>query len=76
MTEFAVTDRSAIPGWEGILDPGEKIVWQGRPEQGFDIAAKDIPSAVFALFFSGFAVFWIVRYYHVALFGVPVVPGQ
>ena len=24
----------------------------------------------------GFAVFWIVRYYHVALFGVPVVPGQ
>lgn len=25
---------------------------------------------------TGFAVFWIVRYYHVALFGVPVVPGQ
>jgi uncharacterized membrane protein len=24
----------------------------------------------------GFAAFWIVRYYHVALFGVPVVPGQ
>lgn len=24
----------------------------------------------------GFAAFWVVRYYHVALFGVPVVPGQ
>jgi uncharacterized membrane protein len=24
----------------------------------------------------GFAVFWVVRYYHAALFGVPVVPGQ
>ena len=59
--DTATDGHAAVPGWEGILDPGERIVWQGRPDQGFNIAASDIGSAVFALFFTGFAVFWMSR---------------
>ena len=62
MTGFTATNaQAAFPGWEGILDPGERIVWQGRPDQQFNIAAREIPSAIFALFFAGFAVFWMTK---------------
>ncbi|SEC36965.1 hypothetical protein [Rhodobacter sp. 24-YEA-8] len=54
------------PGWEDILDPGEEILWQGRPEARFDWAdlihfrlLMGAPCVVFALFWmslaSGFA---------------------
>jgi len=62
MTSEGENIQAAIetpPAWQGILDPGEKIVWQGQPDQGFDVAAKEIPKAMFALFFSGFAIFWM-----------------
>lgn len=46
-------------GWKDILDPGERILWQGRPRPG--VIWTDMLSAqsVFGLFFAGFAVFWI-----------------
>ncbi len=47
------------PGWEGILHPGERILWQGRPDQGFTINGGEVFGALFALVFSGFAVFWM-----------------
>jgi hypothetical protein len=29
---MAAADTDGVPtGWEGILDPGERIIWQGRP---------------------------------------------
>ncbi|KIQ70352.1 hypothetical protein [Wenxinia marina] len=45
-------------GWEDILAPGERILWQGRPAGG--IVWSDLVSVqtVFGLFFTGFAVFW------------------
>lgn len=46
-------------GWEGILDPGETIVWQGRPDGAFRIKPSNIFGAVFGLFFAGFALFWM-----------------
>lgn len=61
MTDIADTDQVEVPGWQGILDPGERIVWQGRPDPGFDVPAREIPQGVFALFFSGFAVFWMSK---------------
>lgn len=51
---------STAPGWEGILEPGETILWQGRPEQGFYVGAGQVFTAVFGLFFAGFALFWMV----------------
>lgn len=50
---------SVPAGWEGILDEGEKILWQGRPGQDFHIPAGSIFIALFGLVFTGFAVFWM-----------------
>jgi hypothetical protein len=52
--------KAAPQGWEGILDKGEKILWQGRPAQGLHISFTKIPVAVFGLFFAGFALFWMI----------------
>lgn len=46
-------------GWEGILSPGEQILWQGRPGTGADWGLLLHSSTLFGLFFAGFAVFWI-----------------
>lgn len=46
-------------GWEGILQPGERILWQGRPAAGFrgaDLLDKRTP---FGLAVAGFALFWM-----------------
>jgi len=55
-------DRAhAVPaGWEGILDDGEHILWQGRPDPGFHMDLSKLPVALFGLAFAGFALFWMV----------------
>lgn len=50
----------STPGWDGILDPGEEIVWQGRPDARVAIRAGNIAGFVFGLAFAGFALFWMV----------------
>lgn len=51
---------AAVPaGWEGILEAGEQILWQGRPGQAFHIGFEDLFKGVFGLFFAGFAAFWM-----------------
>lgn len=51
---------SAAAGWDGILDDGETILWQGRPEGGFHLTAGRIFEALFGLAFAGFALVWMV----------------
>jgi len=46
-------------GWEGILDPDERILWQGRPGQGFHIDPGQGAMALFGMAFAGFALFWM-----------------
>ncbi|MBV7407624.1 aspartate carbamoyltransferase catalytic subunit [Maritimibacter sp. DP1N21-5] len=53
-----MTDTPA--GWEGILDDGETILWQGRPLQDFHIALSNVVTIAFGIFFAGFALFWMV----------------
>ena len=53
-------DHARVPGWEGILDPGERILWQGRPDQRFHVDGGDLFGAGFGLIFAGFAVFWML----------------
>lgn len=48
------------PGWEGILDKGEKILWQGRPDGRVRVRIGDLFQTVFGVFFLGFAIFWTV----------------
>ncbi len=51
---------SAPDGWAGILDPGEAILWQGRPDSGLTLHPGQIGIALFGLMFSAFAAFWMV----------------
>lgn len=46
-------------GWEGILEDGEEIIWQGLPDPGFFLKGENILSGIFGLFFAGFAAFWM-----------------
>lgn len=51
---------SAVPsGWEGLLDEGESILWQGRPAAGLSFHNTDVMSVVMGLFFMGFSLFWM-----------------
>ncbi|MBK6466661.1 MAG: hypothetical protein WAT25_20210 [Paracoccaceae bacterium] len=47
-------------GWEGILQPGEQILWQDRPQPGIEWADIDYSRILFGLVFGGFALFWMV----------------
>ncbi len=51
---------SGATGWQDILDPGEQIIWQGRPDGAVVLRAKNIMLLVFGLIFAGFALFWMV----------------
>ena len=48
-------------GWEGILQPGEQILWQGQPRAGDRMGTLSIMRASSLVwFFGGFAAFWIL----------------
>ncbi|MEM6304622.1 MAG: aspartate carbamoyltransferase catalytic subunit [Pseudomonadota bacterium] len=46
--------------WEGLLDAGEQILWQGQPERGVQLEWRSPFEPLFYLFFTGFSVFWMV----------------
>lgn len=50
---------STPQGWQSILDEGESILWQGRPNGRITFKASYIVSFIFGLFFAGFALFWM-----------------
>ncbi len=47
-------------GWDGILDKGEVILWQGRPDTAVRFQAMPTFTALFGLAFAGFALFWMI----------------
>ena len=47
------------PGWEDILDPGETVLWQGRPEAGPAFRPQHPMQVVMGVFFVAFSTFWI-----------------
>jgi hypothetical protein len=46
--------------WQGILDPGEQILWQGRPDGRVVLGLDTLLTGVFGLAFAGFALVWMV----------------
>lgn len=46
-------------GWEGILDDGEEILWQGRPDGAVRWKVGNFVTLIFGIFFAGFALFWM-----------------
>ena len=53
-------DLPTPTGWEGILDPGEAILWQGRPDGKVTWRIGHVMTFVFGLVFAGFALFWMI----------------
>ncbi len=49
----------ASDGWEGILFPGERVIWQGQPDPRPDFSGMRLAEAVFGVAAAGFAVFWM-----------------
>ena len=45
--------------WDGILEPGERILWQGRPDASVVWADLLAAQTLFGLFVTVFALFWI-----------------
>lgn len=54
------SDPSPPTGWEGILEDGEQILWQGRPMPGADWRTLLHVGTATGLFVVGFGVFWTV----------------
>jgi hypothetical protein len=46
--------------WQGILDPGEQVLWQGRPAPKLRLEFRSPFEPLFFTFFTGFSVFWMV----------------
>ena len=54
----------------------EFVLWKGRPEKGITFAQHELVTVPFGIFFTAFAVFWILMALPsgpLALFGVPFV---
>ncbi len=49
-----------MTGWDGILDPGEEVIWQGRPDGAVVFKPANIATFLFGLAFAGFALFWMI----------------
>lgn len=47
-------------GWQGILDEGERILWQGRPDGAVVWKPAHYVISLFGLAFAGFALFWMI----------------
>ncbi|WP_071674505.1 YdbT family protein [Nioella nitratireducens] len=50
---------SGAGGWDGLLAPGEDILWQGQPRQQIEWRALISPLTAMGLIFTGFSAFWI-----------------
>lgn len=52
-------NQTTPAGWDGILDEGEKILWQGAPDSVVFWKWQNVLTSIFGTFFAGFALFWM-----------------
>ena len=51
---------SGATGWRDILEPGEQIIWQGRPDAAVTLKLRNILTLLFGVIFAGFALVWML----------------
>jgi hypothetical protein len=61
MTDLREPAAPVPEGWEGILDPGEQILWQGSPAQRPAPAARSGRDRIMPFVVIAFALFWTVQ---------------
>ncbi len=49
----------SAPGWDAILEPGERLLWQGQPDGGLRFDGFELGGTVFGLALTGFALFFL-----------------
>ena len=55
----ATTAPEVPPGWQGILEPDERVLWQGRPAGGLRLNALLGANALQGVLIVAFALFWM-----------------
>jgi hypothetical protein len=62
LAPFSTPQRITAPqtpgDWSASLDPGEIVLWQGRPATGFHIRARHVATSIVGLIFTPLAL-WI-----------------
>ncbi|MCV6595539.1 MAG: aspartate carbamoyltransferase catalytic subunit, partial [Mangrovicoccus sp.] len=69
MGQAAARDPST--GWEGILQPGEKLLWQGQPDRRIAWEEFNLKRAAFGAVIIGFSLFWTAGAMQAAPPGLP-----
>lgn len=65
--------------FQGELNPGERLVWTGQPQQGFVLRSSDALMIPFSLLWGGFTIGWeamAIResgFFFMAVWGIPFV---
>lgn len=47
------------PDWQGVLEDGERVLWQGRPDPGIRLESEDMGQTLMGVFMTAFALFWM-----------------
>lgn len=62
LAPFSTPQRIAPPAtpgnWSGSLEPGETLLWQGRPVTGFHVRARHVATSIVGLIFTPLAL-WV-----------------
>jgi hypothetical protein len=68
-----MTDYQLATAFQSYLLPGERVLWTGRPTQGFALRPLDAFLIPFSVLWCGFVVFWNVEVWSAGGEGAPPV---